>query len=98
MIIQRCAKTGGNRFGDLNSSKMHAALAQCVAGPVEKVRRNVPARGLSIALTCRLRTMRSARQLQQAPSPGLNTGPTSGKMPVGWTMKPPRAVSQMFAV
>ena len=32
----------------------------------------------------RLRRIRSARQAQQAPSPGLNTGPTNGKMPDGW--------------
>ncbi len=36
-------------------------------------------------LTSRFRIMRSNRQVQQALSPGLNTGPTSGKAPDGWT-------------
>ena len=36
-------------------------------------------------MTSRLRIMRSNRQVQQAPSPGLNSGPTSGKAPEGCT-------------
>ena len=39
----------------------------------------------SIPLISRLRLMRSERHLQQALLPGLNTGPTRGKMPEGWT-------------
>ena len=59
--------------------------ARTVAGPEAKRRRSEPGPRSRSALTSRLRFMRSARQVQQAPLPGLNTGPTRGKMPEGWT-------------
>ena len=37
------------------------------------------------ALISRFLFIRSAMHVQQAPLPGLSTGPTSGKIPEGWT-------------
>ena len=50
------------------------------------------------ALISRFRFIRSARQVQQAPLPGLNTGPTRGKMPEGWTSSHDVCVRQMLPV
>ena len=82
VIAQIRAKVGGDRFGDLDSRKLDAALSERLAASGETATRRACLRSSS-ALTSRLRFMRSARQVQQALLPGLNTGPTRGKMPEG---------------
>ena len=87
VIAQVRAKVGGDRFRDLDGRKLDGALSEQCRGRAAKRRRGGPVCGRGSALTSRLRFIRSARQVQQAllRPPGLNTGPTSGKMPEGWT-------------
>ena len=85
MIAQLRAKIGGDRFRDLDSRKLDGALSERLSGQ----RRNGEAAGLS-AVEERLDLPVSFHSLGKAQSsrrscPGLNTGPTRGKMPEGWT-------------
>ncbi len=85
MIAQFRAKVGGDRFRDLDGRKLDGALSKRVPGERRNGDATAPAPRSRSALTSRFLFIRSARHIQQALLPGLNTGPTRGKMPEGWT-------------
>ncbi len=97
VIAQLRPEIGGDRLRDLDSGEFEAAPSERIRASGDKVRQRACLRSSS-ALTSRLRFMRSARQVQQALWPGLNTGPTSGKMPEGCTSDPRRAFCQKLPV
>ena len=84
VIAQLSAKTGGDRFGDLDSRKLDGALSERVPGQW----RNGDAAGLS-AVEERLDLPVPFHPLGKTHPAGAfawrNTGPTRGKMPEGWT-------------
>ena len=84
VIAQLRAKIGGDRFRDLDGRKLDGALSERVSGQ----RRNGDAAGLS-AVEERLDLPVPFHPLGKTRPAGalarLNTGPTRGKMPEGWT-------------
>ena len=85
VIAQIGAKSARDRFRDFNAPQTGWRFVRSglrASGDIATARAGPRSRN---PLISRLRIMRSNRQVQQALSPGLNTGPTSGKTPEGCT-------------